>query len=100
MSRELDTWEPDQPPPEPAPSDGATPVVDAPVAAVPRSPASEAAPSLPSNDFDDEAGLWVASQGGDAAARALLAERFIPYATAVAAKLYARRAHREIEFDE
>ena len=99
-SRGLDTWEPNRPPSEPAASDGVTPVVDAPVPAAPCSPASDAAPSLPSNDSGDEAGLWVASQGGDAAARALLAERFIPYATAVAAKLYARRAHREIEFDE
>jgi RNA polymerase sigma factor for flagellar operon FliA len=50
---------------------------------------------------DDEASLWQRwCFGADDSARQLLVERYIPYARAIAAKLYARRAHDEFRFDE
>jgi RNA polymerase sigma factor for flagellar operon FliA len=49
----------------------------------------------------DEASLWRQLRcGGDAAARARLAEMHRPYARTIAAMLYARRLHQDIEFDD
>jgi RNA polymerase sigma factor for flagellar operon FliA len=49
---------------------------------------------------DDEATLWQRCRGADDAARALLVERYMPYATALAAKLYGMRGRNDVEFDE
>jgi RNA polymerase sigma factor FliA len=49
----------------------------------------------------DEPGLWRRwCSERDRAAHGLLVERYMPYAKALAAKLYARRTHDEIEFDD
>lgn len=49
----------------------------------------------------DEADLWRRLRSSsDPAARTVLGERYLPYARALAAKCYARRAHGEFEFNE
>ncbi len=48
-----------------------------------------------------ESDLWKRWQNSrDPKARTLLAERYLPYARALAAKTYARRTHSEFEFEE
>jgi RNA polymerase sigma factor FliA len=86
--REQDGWEPYKPPGRPA------------------APAAQAkgSPSLaPVNGAapEDEDSLWRRWRGeADLAARAMLVERYMPYARALAAKLYGRRRHDEIALDE
>lgn len=49
----------------------------------------------------DDAALWARwCAVSDAAAHALLVERYMPYARALAAKIYARRRNEEIAFEE
>ena len=49
---------------------------------------------------DHEATLWRRCRAAEQGARELLVERYMPYATALAAKLYAMRGRNEVEFDE
>lgn len=49
---------------------------------------------------EDEAPLWRRSRDGDREARRLLVERYLPYARVVAARLYGRRPHDDVEFEE
>jgi RNA polymerase sigma factor FliA len=52
-------------------------------------------------DALEERELWERwHEARDPGARALLADRYLPYARALAAKCYARRAHNEFEFNE
>jgi RNA polymerase sigma factor FliA len=82
--RAHDTWEPYRPPAAPADAGSAA-----------------AQGTGPSAAADDEATLWTrATVEDDARARALLAERYMSYATAIAARLFARRSQRELEFDD
>ncbi len=54
-----------------------------------------------SASHDNEDDLWKRwSQEGDSRARALLAERYLPYARALAARCFARRGQSEFEFNE
>lgn len=49
----------------------------------------------------DEAGLWAAWRTGrDDAARRTLLDRHLPYARVIAALLYARRVHNDVDFDD
>jgi RNA polymerase sigma factor for flagellar operon FliA len=65
-------------------------------------PAGPAAPIGPEDERSDgEAALWQRWCGeADGAARSSLAQRYMPYARALAAQLYARRPHDEFQFDE
>jgi RNA polymerase sigma factor FliA len=91
--RAPDPLEPYRPPAERAAAD--------PPACAPGDAAAIARPDPREAGRDDEAALWRRSvREEDPAARALLAERYMPYARAIAGRLYARRPHREIEFDE
>ena len=84
--READAWQP-YPPPAPAERSAAQPVA----AVAPERTAGE----------DEEAALWRRwRDGGDVAARTSLVERYMPYARALAAKLYARRGQDEVEFND
>lgn len=49
---------------------------------------------------EDEEALWLQCRGADGAAREALVARYLPYAKAVAAKLYSRRPHDDVEFDD
>jgi RNA polymerase sigma factor for flagellar operon FliA len=48
----------------------------------------------------EERELWARSRDGEEAARAGLVTRYVPYAKAIAAKLYARRPLNDVEFED
>lgn len=48
----------------------------------------------------DESDLWRRWQGGDDAVRELLVARYVPYARAIAAKLYSRRPLNDVDFED
>jgi RNA polymerase sigma factor for flagellar operon FliA len=48
----------------------------------------------------EELALWQRAGEGDSPARSLLVARFLPYAKAIAASLYARRPMDDVEFEE
>jgi RNA polymerase sigma factor for flagellar operon FliA len=49
---------------------------------------------------DEVAALWQALGSGDTVARTALVQRHMPFARTLAAKMYAGRTHREMEFDD
>ncbi len=84
--RESDTFEPYRPP---GPPGGVASSDD------------DAEHLSPPRASDPEGALWRRwCYEADAAARALLVERHMPYARALAARLYSRRPHDDIEFDD
>jgi RNA polymerase sigma factor for flagellar operon FliA len=57
--------------------------------------------ALAAEHADDESDLWRRWCGeANGAARSSLAERYMPYARALAAQLYAKRSHDEFQFEE
>lgn len=63
-------------------------------------PATGSAPPSEAAASGEEEELWRRSRDGDAAARECLASRFLPYARALAAKLYARRPLNDVDFED
>jgi RNA polymerase sigma factor for flagellar operon FliA len=67
--------------------------------AAPESGGTEPEPRHPS--LENEAGLWERwRRDGDAAARDAIARHYISYSRALAARIYARRARDEFDFEE
>jgi RNA polymerase sigma factor for flagellar operon FliA len=57
--------------------------------------------ALATEHADDESALWRRwCSEANGAARSSLAERYMPYARALAAQLYAKRSHDEFQFEE